>query len=116
MIHRDELDAILMPWLMEYTKEELYHKGQAEGLPFSFPRTVEDLFDSPQYKARGFWVDIDHPAAGRLTYPGAPGIMSKTPYQVERSPLLGEHNEEIYSKVLDLSKKELATLSGAGII
>ncbi len=42
--------------------------------------------------------------------------MSKTPYRVERSPLLGEHNEEIYSKVLDLSKKELATLSGAGII
>ena len=114
--HRDELDAILIPWLMEYTKEELYHMGQAEGLPFSFPRTVEDLFDSPQYKARGFWVDIDHPAVGRLTYPGAPGIMSETPYRVERSPLLGEHNEEIYSKLLALSKKELAMLSGAGII
>ena len=114
--HRDELDAILIPWLMEHTKQELYHAGQAKGLPISFPRTAKDLLESPQYKARGFWVDIDHPVAGRLTYPGAPAIMSGTPYEVGRAPLLGEHNEEVYCGLLGFSKEELVRLAGAGVI
>ena len=82
----------------------------------SFPRTVKDLLDSPQYNARGFWVDIDHPITGKLTYPGAPGIMSETPYQVERAPLLGEHNEDIYCGLLGFSREDLIRLVGAGII
>ncbi len=114
--HRDELDAILIPWLMEYTKEELYHMGQAQGLPFSYPRTVKDLIDSPQCNSRGFWVDLDHPKVGQLKYPGAPGIMSVTPYQMERAPTLGENNEEIYSGTLGLKRNELVRLSACGII
>jgi CoA:oxalate CoA-transferase len=114
--HRDELDAILIPWLLEHTKKELYHTGQLKRIAMSFPRTIKDLIDSPQHKARGFWVDIDHPITGRLTYPGAPGIMSETPYQVERAPLFGEHNEEIYSGLLGFGKRDLVRLAGAGVI
>ena len=114
--HRDEFDAILIPWLLEHTKEELYHTGQLRGIPMSFPRTVKDLLDSPQYKFRRFWVDIDHPITGKLIYPGAPGIMSETPCQVERAPLLGEHNEKIYCGLLGFGKKDVVRLAGAGII
>lgn len=114
--HRDELDAILIPWLLEHTKEELYHAGQSRGIPISFPRTAKDLLESPQHNARAFWVNIDHPVVGRLTYPGAPGIMSETPYQVERAPLLGEHNEDIYCGLLGFSREDLIRLVGAGII
>ena len=70
----------------------------------------------PGFGARGFWEEMDHPEVGRLTYPGAPLLMSESSWQATRAPLLGEHNVEIYHGELDYSVEELAQLSGDGVI
>ncbi|MFC1940266.1 CaiB/BaiF CoA transferase family protein [Chloroflexota bacterium] len=114
--YRDEIDAIISPWLMEHDKRDIYHAAQALGMTFSYVATMQDLRESNQLKARGFFVDIEHPQAGKLTYPGAPFKMSETPWQASRAPLLGENNGEIYRQRLGLSKEELVRLRQAKVI
>ena len=93
--HVEELDALFRLWLSGRAKEEVYYLAQRRGLPFGYVATAPDLTASPQLQARRFFVDVEHPATGVLPYPGAPFVMSGTPFRFERAPLLGEHNAEV---------------------
>ena len=114
--YRDEIDAIMLPWLMEHDKLDIYHAAQALGMTFAYVATLQDLLESEQLKARHFFVEIDHPRVGKLTYPGAPFKMSGTPWQAGCAPLLGEHNHEVYCQRLGLTKEELVRLREADVI
>jgi crotonobetainyl-CoA:carnitine CoA-transferase CaiB-like acyl-CoA transferase len=115
--HGELINALLMEWLVNFSKEELYHMGQAHGVPFGMVSSVEDLVNSEHLRARGFFVEIEHPKAGRLRYPSAPYKFLLTPWRVSRpAPLLGEHNEEVYCKRLGYEKNQLVKLREAGII
>ncbi len=112
----DEIEALLLPWLLEHTKEEFYYAGQGGGQNFGYVADPQDLLDSPQLQAREFFVEIDHPVAGGFTYPGAPYRLTETPWQTGRAPLLGEHNDEVYAGRLGFTAAHLAGLSRAGVI
>ncbi len=115
--HGELLNAFLVEWLVNYTKDELYHMGQANGVPFGMVNTTKDLLDSEHLKERGFFVEIDHPKTGKVKYPSAPYKFSETPWRLNRpAPLLGEHNEEIYCGLLGYSKEQLVKLREAGVI
>ena len=114
--HAEELDALIHPWLMEHDRYEIFHALQGVRVQTGVCNSAEDLLKDPNYEARGFWVDIDHPEAGKLTYPGAPLIMSETTWQASRAPLLGEHNEEVYHGELGFSPWELTQLRENGVI
>jgi len=115
--HGELLNALLTEWLVNHTREELYHGGQAAGIPFAMVFTSKDLVDSEHLKARGFFVEIDHPKTGKVKYPSAPYKLSETPWQVTRpAPLLGEHNEEIFVRRLGYRNEELAKLGATGVI
>jgi len=112
-----EFDAIWYDWLADHTKNELLEKfvdARIAGAPVSTP---EDLLDNPQLKHREYFVEIDHPETGKVTYPGAPFKMSETPWKIQHpAPLLGQHNEEIYCHRMGYSKEELVKLREGGII
>ena len=108
----EKLDGLFQSWLSERTKEEVYHLAQAQGLPFGFIATAPDMLTSPQLKAREFFVDVEHPVAGKMPYPGAPFIMSKTPFSVTRAPLLGEHNEELLQRCHSVGNENPRRLTG----
>ena len=93
--HADEIMALLLPWLLDHTREEIYHSAQRLGLLFGYVATVDEILASPQLRARGYFVELDHPVAGRLTYPGAPVKLTATPYRFTRAPLLGEHSADL---------------------
>lgn len=115
--HGELLNALLTEWLVNHPKEELYHEGQAAGVPFAMVYTSKDLVDSEHLKARGFFVEIDHPRTGKVKYPSAPYKFSETPWQVKRpAPLLGEHNEEVFVRWLGHPREEMAKLGPAGVI
>jgi len=115
--HIEELLSHLGEWLLPQYKDEFYHRGQAAGLSVAMTRTAEEVVDSQQFKARRFFVEIDHPETGRLKYPSVPYRFSETPYRVMRpAPLLGQHNEEIYCQRLGYSRQELVRMREAGII
>jgi formyl-CoA transferase len=61
-------------------------------------------------------VEVDHPTRGKYLTVGNPVKMSDSVTEVKRSPLLGEHNEEILTKVLGYSKKEYEEIKASGAI
>jgi crotonobetainyl-CoA:carnitine CoA-transferase CaiB-like acyl-CoA transferase len=113
---REEVQALLKPWLSRQKKKDIYHAGQARRLAFGYLATLAEVMQSPQHEAREYFVDIDHPVVGKHKYCGAPFRPSKTPWHSARAPLLGEHNEEIYRDLLGYSAEEVRRLSEERVI
>jgi len=114
--NREAFDAIFLPWLMQRTKKECVEEGQAVGVLCATVCNMEDLLGDPHWKARGFWVDIEHSVAGNLTYPGAPFKMGEGGWEIRRpAPLLGQHNEEVYA-ALGYTREDLVKLRERGVI
>jgi crotonobetainyl-CoA:carnitine CoA-transferase CaiB-like acyl-CoA transferase len=116
MEHREEVRALIQPWLDRHDKTEVYHAGQARRMAFGYLATLPEVLESPQHRAREFFVEIDHPFAGRHQYCGPPFRPSATPWHSDRAPLLGEHNDEVYSTIPGYNRARRATLSEEGVI
>jgi len=112
----DELSAYVMAWTSDHTKREMYEILQKAKIPSGMIATAEDLLTDPQLKYREFFTELDHPIAGKLTYPTMAAKLSETPGQLRRAPLLGEHNEEIYCGRLGFYKKEIVRLRQLDLI
>jgi CoA:oxalate CoA-transferase len=115
--HGAEINRHLREWARERTREWLYKEGQAAGVPVVPYRTPEEILKSPQETERGFFLELNHPETGPLTYPSWPFRFSETPPALHRpAPLLGEHNEAVYGQWLGLGREALAELAQAGIV
>ena len=91
-----DLEPLLSDWTSRHDKEDVYRQAQANHIP-SFPlNTAADLFSSAQFQAREFFVEADHPTAGKLPYPGWPiQLGSGKRFQVSPAPLLGQDTRKI---------------------
>ncbi|MBI2847118.1 MAG: CoA transferase [Chloroflexi bacterium] len=114
--HGGDLEKIMTPWFKSQPKEEVFHGAQTRRIPIGPVLGVDELLNNEQFAARKFFIELEHPEAGRVKYPSAAFRMSETPAELRRAPLLGEHNEEIYCGRLGYSKKELVKLKEMGII
>jgi len=115
--YAQEINEHIAEWMINQTKEEVYHRSQAMNCPIGMVTTVEDLVASEQLKARGFFVEVKHPEMGKVKCPTTSYRFSKTPWRLARpTPLLGEHNEEIFGKRLGYTREELSRMRGAGVI
>jgi CoA:oxalate CoA-transferase len=113
----DDLYALMLEFTTKYTMRELFEAGRREGVPIAPILSIADFYNSPQTKAREYFVEVDHPVAGKADYPGPPYKWTETPATVRRpAPCLGEHNEEVYCQELGLSRDDLASLRGGGIV
>lgn len=113
----DELNALLYSWLADRTKQEIFDEASKARYPMAPVYDTEELVNNPHYRERGFFVDIEHPRAGKLTYPGAPFRMSEAGYANRRpAPLLGQHNREIYCELLGYSEHDLSALRRRDVI
>ncbi|MFC1824290.1 CaiB/BaiF CoA transferase family protein [Thermodesulfobacteriota bacterium] len=112
----EEFLTVLLPWLQERTKQEVWTAAQAQQMLSAAINNSEDLINDPHYNERGFWVEIDHPAAGKIKYPGAPFKMMETPWEIRMpAPLLGQHNEEVLGN-LGYTRDDLVDLKQQQII
>jgi len=112
-----EFDAIWYDWLADHTKQEVFEACLQASIATAPVNTSEDLLNYSHLKDREYFAEIEHPETGKLTYTGAPFKMSESPWQLRSpAPLLGQHNEEIYTKMLGYSKKDLARLHESGVI
>lgn len=115
--HADELDALMAPWLMAHTKEEIHGLCRRYKVPGTPVQTMEEVVKDAHMNAREFFVEIDHPEAGTWKYPGPPGNYSSFRWQVKRpAPRLGEHNEEVFCRRLGRSRQDLADYRRCGVI
>ncbi|MDO8567289.1 MAG: CoA transferase [Dehalococcoidales bacterium] len=100
-----------------HTKEELYIGGVQRHIDLFPASTAEDLSKNVHLNARNFWVDIQHKKPdATMKYPASFVKSSSANSRVRPAPRIGEHNEQIYTSLLELTHEELETLSGGGVI
>jgi crotonobetainyl-CoA:carnitine CoA-transferase CaiB-like acyl-CoA transferase len=111
----DIMRTLIRAELAKYDMNHLVTEGQRLGLTIGPVHTVEQAAHNPHLRARGAFVEIDHPVAGRFEYPRSLVQMTGTPPQATRAPLLGEHNVEILGR-LGYTVEDLQGLRAAGVI
>ena len=97
LANRDHIHEVIARWVAPKKKLEIVEYAQANRLPFAVVNSVADASEDAQLEAVGFYVDVEHPEAGRsFRYPGSParaGRVKKRP--VRRAPKLGEHQAAV---------------------
>ena len=88
--HVDEIDAILIDWMKDKTRQEVFEIAAGTwSEPASPLLELAEVLDDPQLRLRDFFADVDHPDTGTLTYPTVPFRMSVTQPSFSRAPRLG---------------------------
>jgi len=114
---REEIEKIFQEWFDRHSRAEIFHAGQSEGLPCAPIQTTGDALENEQFKSRDYFVDLAHPEAGVLTYPGLPFLYSDMPRsEPVPAPTLGQHNAEVYGDLLGLRERDLVRLQERGVV
>ena len=94
--HVDEIDEILIDWMKDKTRQEVFEIAAGTwSEPASPLLELAEVLDDPQLRLRDFFADVIHPDAGTLTYPTVPFRMSVTQPSFSRAPRLGEHSSAV---------------------
>lgn len=113
----DEVNGIVSDWVKTKTKDELQHLLDECGVPMSQIYSIKDIFEDPQYQARENIVEVDHPRLGKVKIPGIVPKFSETPGSIRQiAPDLGEHNDEILKRLLELDEGTIASLKEKKVI
>jgi crotonobetainyl-CoA:carnitine CoA-transferase CaiB-like acyl-CoA transferase len=114
---RRDLDAIVGEWTAEREAYWIVERLLARGIPAGVVMREDELMRDPQHAARGFFRDIEYSETGRQRYVGPAWQTSVSrPARLGPPPMLGEHNEYVYRKVLGYSKAEYQQLEALGHI
>jgi formyl-CoA transferase len=98
--NQGEMWRLLENFAKDYTKRELMAILNEIDVPCGPIMSTKDLAEDEHVKLREMYVELDHPQRGKWYNLGCPIKLSDSPVEVERSPLLGEHTDEILSEVL----------------
>ncbi len=108
--------ATIEEWTKTKTKFEVMDICNAQDIPVGPILSMKEIAEEKSLRDTGTVVEVDHPTRGKYLTVGNPVKMSDSITEVKRSPLLGEHTEEILTKVLGYSAEELAEIKTSGAI
>lgn len=113
----EELDVLIAEWTVTVKADELLEKLHAAGVPAGRIFRAKDMFSDPHFAAREAIVKVPHPDFGEIPMQNATPKLSETPGSVRSAgPALGQHNDEIYGRLLGLDETERARLRQNKII
>jgi crotonobetainyl-CoA:carnitine CoA-transferase CaiB-like acyl-CoA transferase len=114
----DRMEAPTGEFILKHTKAELFEGALKYNVQLYPVSTPADMLESVQLSARGFWTKVEHPELNTsITYPRSFPYTSEIPGRVpRRAPLIGEHNDEVYTGELGIARERLLVLKQAGII
>ncbi|MXX53895.1 MAG: CoA transferase [Dehalococcoidia bacterium] len=94
--HADDIDAILIDWMKDKTRQEVFEYAAGDwSEPASPLLNLSETLADGQLAHRNFFTDVEHPDAGTITYPTVPFRMSATQPQFRSAPRLGEHTDQV---------------------
>jgi formyl-CoA transferase len=102
-------------WTMTKTKFEAMDILNEHDIPCGPILSMKELAHEPSLRATGTIVEVDHPKRGKYLTVGNPIKLSESITEVKRSPLLGEHTEEVLAE-LGLGAQEIANLRASKVI
>jgi formyl-CoA transferase len=112
----DFVFAEIEKWTMTMSKMEVMAKLNAVNVPCGPILSMKEIAEEPALRNTGTVVEVDHPKRGKYLTVGNPIKLSDSPSDVRRSPLLGEHTDEILKGVLGLSDDEINAARTQGAI
>ncbi len=101
-------------WTMTKTKFEVMDTCNPLDIPVGPILSMKEIAEDQGLRATGTIVEVDHPKRGKYLSVGCPIKMSDSPVEVTRSPLLGEHTDEILASVLGYSAEEINAFKASG--
>jgi formyl-CoA transferase len=101
-------------WTMTKTKFEVMDILNKDDIPCGPILSMKELAEDASLRATGTIVEVDHPQRGKYLSVGNPIKLSASPTVVTRSPLLGEHTDEILGAVLGYTSDEVAAIKASG--
>jgi succinyl-CoA---D-citramalate CoA-transferase len=115
--HMAELHERIGRWIQTMTLDEALATLERGGVPASPVNSIAHIFVDPQFAARENLIHVDNPVLGDMVQPGVTPKLSLTPGTVRAgAPRLGQHSDEIYTCLLDLSPAELKRLRSDGVV
>ena len=115
----DRIEGVVTDFVKTKTKAEIYEAAMTRRILAAPVSTAKDVSEDHHLEARDFWLTVNHPELqDAITYARYP-IKPTDPAAFKdrgRAPLIGEHNAEIYTNGLGLSKDDLVMLKQAGVI
>ena len=108
----DEIEV----WTKTKTKFEVMEILNPLNVPCGPVLSMKELAEAPSLRATGTVVQVDHPERGPYLTVGNPIKLSDSPTDVRRSPLLGEHTDEVLQAVLGLDAAAIAAAKEAGAV
>jgi formyl-CoA transferase len=108
--------AEIEKWTMTMSKMEVMATLNPLNVPCGPILSMKELAEEPSLRATGTVVEVDHPLRGKYLTVGNPIKLSDSPADVQRSPLLGEHTEEVLVNVLGLNDEEIQAARQQGAI
>jgi len=103
-------------WTMTKSKFEVMEICNKVDIPVGPILSMKEIAEEPSLRKTGTVVEVDHPTRGKYLTVGNPIKMSDSISEVKRSPLLGEHTDEILKEVLKLPAKVIAEIKNSGAL
>ena len=113
--HADAVNEMVTAWTMQHTKHEAMKILGAAGIPAGAVMDTGDLLAEPTFESRGIIQTQRHPN-GELRMPTFPVRFDGKPPKIQPSPLLGQHNDEVFGSWLGMSAGDIEGLKGDGVV
>src|SRR5271154_6734666 len=112
----NEIFSRIEQWTMTKTKFEAMDILNKDDIPCGPILSMKELAEDQSLRATGTVVEVDHPTRGKYLSVGNPIKLSDSASDVTRSPLLGEHTDEILRQVLGFSDHQVAEIHDSGAL
>jgi formyl-CoA transferase len=115
LLHLKPIFARIEEWTKTKTKFEAMDILNQYDIPCGPILSMKEIAEEPSLRATGTVVEVDHPTRGKYLTVGNPIKMSDSPTEVTRSPLLGEHTDEVLRQ-LGYTADDVTELRAAKVI
>jgi crotonobetainyl-CoA:carnitine CoA-transferase CaiB-like acyl-CoA transferase len=113
--HATEVDAMVVAWTRQHTKHEAMQILGAAGIPAGAVMDTGDLLAEPTFETRGIMQTMQHPN-GTMRRPTFPVRFDGKPPKIQPSPLLGQHNAEVFGSWLGMSAGDIEGLKADDVV
>jgi formyl-CoA transferase len=112
----DKMFQLIEEWSSRLTKWDALAQLNALNVPCGPILSTKELIEDASLADNNMVVTVDHPERGSFKTVGCPIKLSDSPVKIETSPLLGQHNEEVFVGELGLDPERFAELKTNGVI
>ena len=112
----NEVFGVIEDWTSTKDKFEVMEICNPLNIPVGPILSMKEIAEEPALRETGTVVEVDHPERGKYLSVGCPVKLSDSAVTVERSPLLGEHTDEILGEVLGYTAEEITAMRDGGAV